>query len=49
MEQNIPKPQKIKKKKEGEERKPLVDIRHLPAPHKIKAKLDEYVVGQEYA
>ena len=22
---------------------------HLPAPHKIKAKLDEYVVGQEYA
>lgn len=49
MEQNVPKKQKIKKKKEGEERKPLVDIRHLPAPHKIKAKLDEYVVGQEYA
>ncbi|MGN1377033.1 MAG: ATP-dependent Clp protease ATP-binding subunit ClpX [Dorea sp.] len=49
MEQNIPKPKKVKKKKEGEERKPLVDIRHLPAPHKIKAKLDEYVVGQEYA
>ena len=45
----MPKKQKIKKKKEGEERKPLVDIRHLPAPHKIKAKLDEYVVGQEYA
>ena len=38
-----------KKKKEGEEYKPLVDIRNLPAPHKIKAKLDEYVVGQEYA
>ena len=46
---NIPKQQKIKKKKEGEEYKPLVDIRNLPAPHKIKAKLDEYVVGQEYA
>ena len=44
-----PKAQKIKKKKEGEEYKPLVDIRNLPAPHKIKAKLDEYVVGQEYA
>lgn len=49
VEQNVPKKQKIKKKKEGEERKPLVDIRNLPAPHKIKAKLDEYVVGQEYA
>lgn len=49
MEQTVPKQQKIKKKKEGEERKPLVDIRNLPAPHKIKAQLDEYVVGQEYA
>ena len=45
----MPQSQKIKKKKEGEEYKPLVDIRNLPAPHKIKAKLDEYVVGQEYA
>ena len=26
-----------------------MDINNLPAPHKIKAKLDEYVVGQEYA
>lgn len=49
MEQSIPKQQKIKKEKEGEEYKPLVDIKNLPAPHKIKAKLDEYVVGQEYA
>ncbi len=49
MEQNVPKKQKIKKKKEGEERKPLIDIRNIPAPHKIKGKLDEYVVGQEYA
>ena len=49
VEQTIPKQQKIKKKKEKEERKPLVDLKNLPAPHKIKAKLDEYVVGQEYA
>ncbi len=49
FEQTIPKKQKLKKKKEGEARQPLVDIRNLPAPHKIKAQLDEYVVGQEYA
>ena len=41
MDQSIPKKQKIKKKKEGEERGPLVDIKNLPAPHKIKASLDE--------
>ena len=49
LEQAIPKKQKLKKKKEGEERKPLVDLQHLPSPHKIKARLDDYVVGQEYA
>ena len=49
MEQNIPKQQKVKKKKEGEETKPLINIKDIPAPHKIKAKLDDYVVGQEYA
>ncbi len=49
LEQAIPKKQKLKKKIEGEERKPLIDIKNLPAPHKIKAKLDDYVVGQEYA
>ena len=48
-QQNIPKQQKIKKKKEGEDKKPLIDIREIPAPHRIKASLDEYVVGQEYA
>mgnify|MGYP000824316764 FL=1 len=25
------------------------DIKKIPAPHKIKARLDEYVVGQEKA
>ena len=47
MEQNIPKQQKVKKKKEGEEKKPLINIKDIPAPHKINAKLDDYVVGQE--
>lgn len=49
VEQTVPKQQKIKKKKEKEEKKPLVDINDLPAPHKIKARLDEYVIGQEHA
>ena len=49
MSQQIPKQQRVKKKKEGEEATPLVDIHNLPAPHKIKAKLDEYVIGQDYA
>lgn len=39
---------KIKKRKKGEH-KPLIDLHDIPAPHKIKEKLDEYVVGQEYA
>ena len=45
----IPKKQKIKKKKEGEKKVPLIDLKDIPAPHKIKEKLDEYVIGQEYA
>ena len=41
--------QKIKKKKEKEKIEPIIDIKSIPAPHKIKAELDAYVVGQEYA
>ena len=44
----IPNKQKIKKKKKAED-KPVLNIRDIPAPHKIKASLDEYVVGQEHA
>lgn len=39
---------KVKKRSKGE-RKPLLSLEEIPAPHKIKAMLDEYVVGQEYA
>ena len=49
FENMIPKKQKIKKKKEGEPKKPIINIKDIPAPQKIKAQLDEYVVGQEYA
>lgn len=45
----IPGRQKIKKKKEKSGSEPLIDIRKIPAPHKIKASLDEYIVGQEHA
>ncbi len=46
----IPNKQKLKKKKKKEEgAQPLLDIKNIPAPHKIKAQLDDFVVGQEYA
>ena len=46
----LPKSQQIKKKKPKEKKeKPALDIRAIPAPHKIKASLDEYIVGQDYA
>lgn len=48
----IPNKQKLKKKKTAEESKqetPAIDIKKIPVPHKIKAQLDDYVVGQEHA
>ena len=49
LENMQPKAQKIKKKKEKPKEFHQINIKDIPAPHKIKAKLDEYVVGQEYA
>ena len=40
---------KQKKKKEEKKEEPVLDIRKIPAPHKIKASLDEYVIGQDQA
>lgn len=37
------------KKRSRKDRKPLLALEDIPAPHKIKAMLDEYVVGQEQA
>ena len=47
----IPKKNKVKKKKEKEEEKKQQEfsIRDIPAPHVIKSRLDEYVIGQEKA
>ena len=56
LQNEIPKKQRIKKKKAQPEKeanekiaKKVFDIRSIPAPHKIKASLDSYVIGQEYA
>ena len=49
MNQQIPERQKIKKKKKEEGPKKAFDVKSIPAPHKIKAQLDDYVIGQEYA
>ncbi len=56
LQNEIPKKQRIKKKKSQPEKeanekiaKKVFDIRSIPAPHKIKESLDSYVIGQEYA
>ncbi len=47
---DIPNKQKIKKKKNEEKKEaPVIDINKIPASHLIKEKLDDYVIGQDYA
>lgn len=41
--------QRAVKKKPKAEGQPALDLAKLPPPHRIKAKLDEYVIGQEHA
>ena len=38
---------RVKKKKKDS--KPIIELKDIPAPHKIKEQLDEYVIGQEHA
>ena len=50
LQNRIPREQQVKKKKPKEEEKAEpFDIHSIPAPHKLKASLDEYVIGQDYA
>lgn len=52
LQNQIPQRQKVKKKQEQPKEKTaqkVFDIKSIPAPHRIKASLDEYVIGQEYA
>ena len=46
---DFPKRQKIKKKSNRNPDEPLIDLKKIPAPHRIKEQLDEYVIGQDYA
>lgn len=52
---DIPKSQKIKKKKpkteedKKKDEEPELTLSSIPAPHEIKAQLDDYVIGQEHA
>ncbi|MBR6158723.1 MAG: hypothetical protein IKQ40_00370, partial [Lachnospiraceae bacterium] len=40
----------VKKKDKGDgDKKPVIDIKNVPLPHKIKELLDDYVIGQEAA
>ncbi len=48
-EGGIPNKQKLKKKKPKNGEEPVLDIKNIPPPHKIKAQLDDYVIGQEHA
>ena len=41
---------KVKKKKKNKKTAPVIlDIKDIPKPHKIKAALDEFVIGQDHA
>lgn len=48
MSNRVPEKQRIKKKKK-EDKKQSFTMKDVPPPHKIKAQLDEYVIGQEHA
>ena len=42
--------QRIKRKSSKKDKTaPVIDITKVPAPHKIKEQLDEYIIGQEHA
>ncbi len=50
LQNGMPRQQQVKKKKpKKEESAAEFDIHSIPAPHKLKASLDEFVIGQEHA
>ncbi len=49
IQDGIPKSQRLKKKKPKEKNEPVIDLEQILPPHQIKARLDDYVIGQDYA
>lgn len=49
LQNQMTQPKKAPQKKKEKRKEPVLDLKKIPAPHKIKASLDEYVIGQEYA
>ena len=50
MSNQKPKTKKAKKKKKkNKKEEPKLTLKNIPAPYQIKAQLDEYVIGQDYA
>ncbi|WP_418747168.1 ATP-dependent Clp protease ATP-binding subunit ClpX [Frisingicoccus sp.] len=49
IQDGIPKSQRLKKKKPKEKSEPAIDLKQILPPHQIKARLDDYVIGQDYA
>lgn len=49
IQDGIPKSQRLKKKKTKEKNEPVIDLKQILPPHQIKARLDDYVIGQDYA
>lgn len=48
LSNQIPNRQRVKKKEEKKKTKEF-SIKDIPPPHRIKAMLDEYVIGQDRA
>lgn len=49
LKMEIPKKSKVKKRTEKEKNKAEFSLKDILPPHEIKAKLDEYIIGQEQA
>lgn len=49
IQDGIPKSQRLKKKKPKEKNEPVIDLKQILPTHQIKARLDDYVIGQDYA
>ncbi len=48
LQGGIPNKQKPKRKPKDKQA-PALNLKDIPAPHKIKERLDEYIIGQDYA